>query len=184
MHNRRHEAHHLLLSAHVHVGESSSRWLTNRSLNDVKSLYSLQSSDSHYNLVLCSSSNQHSTGNLRCGKLPGWGKQSDQSEPEGFSPWLWMRTCTLAHKHVQSLSMNCTADACLRQATACLSSRATTAATSTAESRTFQHNHMSETGIYVICQYGIKIDLTDKKVSLREANEANMKTVEGHMQWY
>lgn len=34
---------------------------------------------------------------------------------------------------------------------------------------------MSETGIYVICQYGIKIDLSDKKVSLREANKANMK---------
>lgn len=34
---------------------------------------------------------------------------------------------------------------------------------------------MSETGIYVICQYGIKIDLTDKKVGLWEANEANMK---------
>lgn len=95
-----------------------------------------------------------------------------------------MLTCTLAHKYVQSLSMNCTADVCLHQATACLSSRATTAATLTAESRTFQHNHMSETGIYVICQYGIKIDLTDKKVSLREANEANMKRAEGYMQRY
>lgn len=57
----------------------------------------------------------------------------------------------------------------------CLFSRATTGTTSTAESRTFQHNHMSKTGIYVICQYGVKIDLTDKKVGLWEANEANMK---------
>lgn len=80
--------------------------------------------------------------------------------------------------------MNWTAGVCPRRAAACLSSRATTAATSTAESRTFQHNHMSETGIYVICQYGIKIDLTDKKVSPREANEANVKRAEGHMQPY
>lgn len=33
-----------------------------------------------------------------------------------------------------------------------------------------QHNHMSETGIYIICQYGIKIDLNDRKVGLWEAN--------------
>lgn len=34
---------------------------------------------------------------------------------------------------------------------------------------------MSETGTDAICQYGIKIDLTDKKVGLWEANEAKMK---------
>lgn len=85
MHNRRHESHHLLLSAHVHVGCAigllTDLWI----IFKVKILYSLQSNDSHYNLVLCSSSNRYSTGNLRCGEFPGWGKQSDQSEPEGFS---------------------------------------------------------------------------------------------------
>lgn len=74
-----------------------------------------------------------------------------------------------------NFSVSWTADVYLNQAAACLWSRATNGTTATAESSTFQHNHMSETGIYVICQYGIKIDLTDKKVGLWEANEANMK---------
>lgn len=73
-----------------------------------------------------------------------------------------------------NFSVSWTADVYLNQAVVCLWSKATNGTTATAESRTFQLNHMSETGIYVICQYGIKIDLTDKKVSLWEANEANM----------
>lgn len=74
-----------------------------------------------------------------------------------------------------NFSVSWSTDVYLNQAAACLWSRATNGTTATVESRTFQHNHMSETGIYVICQYGIKIDLTDKKVGLWEANEANMK---------